>query len=384
MTFDAERTALLHQALAQENLEAVLAWRAEEIVLTCGVQPHLGLTLCLYPRAGTPIVYAPEQEQVSTLPDHLTIQRYEPGSGSDPTSWNDLKSRLEADATRLSLRRIGYAPETGRQAPPGNAAEGQPLSAPVIAHLLEAFDTRPTRLLANQMLHKTSREIALIRIANAIAGAGLRTFYALLQPGRTEAEIAGQIEAAIQARSGRDGCGLARAWAYVQAGTNSVLAGTVSRSSGASLQAGDLVVLEMATCVDGYWSDLTRTGVAGTPTAAQKALLTAVRKAQQAALNAIRPGVPHAAIDRAARRVLEEGGYGSGFTHATGHHVGFRYHDPGPILAAGSESVLELGMIITVEPGVYGAAFGGGARFEDNVLVTADGSEVLSPMALIG
>ena len=83
-------------------------------------------------------------------------------------------------------------------------------------------------------------------------------------------------------------------------------------------------------------------------------------------------------VDRAARDVLEARGYGTGFTHATGHQVGFRYHDAGPKLETGSTALLEEGMVVTVEPGAYSNAFGGGAHFEDNVYVDEVGAEVLS------
>jgi Xaa-Pro dipeptidase len=76
--------------------------------------------------------------------------------------------------------------------------------------------------------------------------------------------------------------------------------------------------------------------------------------------------------------VLEARGYGTGFTHTTGHQVGFRYHDKGLRLEPGSIALLEEGLVVTVEPGAYGSAFGGGARFEDNVYVDEVGSEVLS------
>jgi Xaa-Pro aminopeptidase len=145
-----------------------------------------------------------------------------------------------------------------------------------------------------------------------------------------------------------------------------------------------MVAVELATCVDGYWSDLTRTGVVGAPDEKQAALLAAVREAQEAAIREVRVGVTCGQVDAAARRILNERGYGAGFTHSTGHQVGLRYHDPGPALEASSTVRLEAGMIVTVEPGVYGAAFGGGARFEDNILVTEDGPISLSPHELVG
>jgi Xaa-Pro aminopeptidase len=288
------------------------------------------------------------------------------------------------DAARLELHRIGYAPDGGRHAPPGNAGEAPPLHTALIAALLDDVEAIPTPdFFAAQMLRKTPREVEAIRRANRAAAAGLRAFFDALHPGLSETEVAGRVEAAIQACTGQDGIGLARGWAYVQAGDNALLAGPISRSSGYALRDGDLVLLELGTFTDGYWSDLTRVSVVGHPTQIQADLLATVRAAQRAALAAVRPGATHASVDAAARRVIETRGMGPGFTHATGHHVGFRWHDPGPMLAAGSEEPLEAGMVVTIEPGVYGPQFGGGARFEDNVLVTEHGAEILSPYDLI-
>ncbi len=384
MTFDPERDDQLRDSLEQTGLDAVLAWHTEEVVLATGACSHLGLTVCLYPLRGEPVVYAPPAEPASALPDHLLVRRYEPINAPGLAAWADLKRQIMDDATRLDLRRIGYAPDGGRHAPPGNAGEAPPLHTTLVAALLEEVDALPTPdFFAGQMLRKTPREVERIRIANRAAAAGLRAFFDALHPGLTETEIAGRVEAAIQACTGRDGIGLARGWAYVQAGENALLAGPISRSSGYALREGDLVLLELGTFADGYWSDLTRVSVVGHPSQVQADLLATVRAAQRAALAAVRPGVTHAAVDAAARRVIEARGMGPGFTHATGHHVGFRWHDPGPMLAAGSDEPLEAGMVVTIEPGVYGPQFGGGARFEDNVLVTGHGAELLSPYDLI-
>jgi Xaa-Pro aminopeptidase len=144
------------------------------------------------------------------------------------------------------------------------------------------------------------------------------------------------------------------------------------------LAEGDLVVLELAVCVDGYWSDLTRTACVGEPDERQRALLGAVREAQAAAIRAVRPGVTGEEVDGAARSILEQRGYGAGFTHNCGHHVGFRYHDRGPVHQQGSRLPLQAGMTVTIEPGAYGPEYGGGARFEDDVLVIPGGAEILS------
>jgi Xaa-Pro aminopeptidase/Xaa-Pro dipeptidase len=164
----------------------------------------------------------------------------------------------------------------------------------------------------------------------------------------------------------------------VQSGPNSADAGRFNRSSGRRLRDGDLVLTELATCVNGYWSDLTRTAAVGSPTPEVEQILAIATDAQQAAVDGIRPGVSAGHIDALARDKIAAQGLSSFFTHHTGHQVGFRYHDPGFLILPGESAKLEPGMVITLEPGVYVPERGCGARIEDNVLVTESGHEVLS------
>ncbi len=374
---DGERDQRLRAGLLEAGLDAVLAWRTEEIVLTTGECPHWGMTLCLYPRVGTPVVYAMALEPADLLPTHMTQRRF-------MSERQELQALITADIQALGIQRVGYSVEMGRHALPGNTGEFPPFSTSLIVYLLEGVTAQPTDVLSQQMQRKTAHEVDKIKLAHHIAARGLRTFYDFLQPGITEAEVAGAIESAVQAQTGKHGSKLARGWAFVQAGANTINAGTFSRSSGYALQSGDIVVLEMATMVDGYWSDLTRTGVVGgTPNKWQAALMSAVRDAQAAALAVVRAGATHEAVDAAARQVMTARGYGVAFTHGTGHHVGFRYHDYGAGLAAGSTVPLQSGNVVTIEPGAYGVTVGGGSRFEDNVLVTEIGYEMLSPHEVV-
>ena len=150
-------------------------------------------------------------------------------------------------------------------------------------------------------------------------------------------------------------------------------------SVGASIQlsSGDPALLELAVVADGFWCDRTRVAVAGEATAAQQAALGAVRAAQAAAIDAVKPGVTTGEVDKAARDVIHAAGFtDEEFLHVTGHGLGLRYHEPTPLICPGGDTVIEEGMVHTVEPGVYRADFGG-FRIEDNVLVTADGAEVM-------
>ena len=144
------------------------------------------------------------------------------------------------------------------------------------------------------------------------------------------------------------------------------------------MENGDLVLIELATCVNGYWSDLTRTIAVGSPKPEAERILAIAKDAQQAAVDGVRPGVSGGDIDALARNKISAQGLASFFTHHTGHHVGFRYHDPGFLILPGESAKLEPGMVITIEPGVYVPECGAGARIEDNVLVTESGHETLS------
>jgi Xaa-Pro dipeptidase len=242
-----------------------------------------------------------------------------------------------------------------------------------IAGIVAKPDAQTQSAFLALYLWKTDDEVQRIRRANRVAGIGLQAFFDGLSVGATETGLASLVESAIHAQIGRDGIFHARGWATVQAGPHSADAGRFNRSIGRRLQDGDLVLIELATCVNGYWSDRTRTVAVGTLTAELERVLSLARKAQEAAIAAVRPGATAGEIDAIAR-----GGLAAHFTHGTGHHVGFRYRDPGFGLVPGAPEKLHAGMIVTIEPGVYVAKYSGGARIEDDVLVTESGYEVLS------
>lgn len=146
---------------------------------------------------------------------------------------------------------------------------------------------------------------------------------------------------------------------------------------------GDLVTLDFGCVVDGYCSDMTRTVAVGKADAKQRDVYELVLAAQEAGVKAVRAGRTGQEVDAEARRVIDDGGYGDRFGHGLGHGVGLEIHEE-PRLKKASETVLELGMVTSVEPGIYISDWGG-VRIEDLVLVTEDGCLVLtqSPKGLI-
>jgi Xaa-Pro aminopeptidase len=135
----------------------------------------------------------------------------------------------------------------------------------------------------------------------------------------------------------------------------------------------------MGALADGYASDMTRMLHLGEPSRKVRQMYAAVLEAQMAAIEAVRPGVPAATVDRVARRTLRRYGFDKLFVHSTGHGVGLEIHE-GPRLGRTSQDTLETGMVVTIEPGVYVAGFGG-IRIEDTVVVTSNGAEVLTQLS---
>ena len=136
------------------------------------------------------------------------------------------------------------------------------------------------------------------------------------------------------------------------------------------IQDGDMVVLDFGGIKDGYGSDTTRTVHVGEPTDDEREVYEVVRRAQQAGFEAVRPGVECQEIDRAARRVITDAGYGEQFIHRTGHGIGLTTHEP-PYMVEGDTNPLEPGMCFSIEPGIYlTGRFG--VRIEDIVTVTDD------------
>lgn len=139
---------------------------------------------------------------------------------------------------------------------------------------------------------------------------------------------------------------------------------------------GDMVVLDFGGLKDGYGSDTTRTVHVGEPTAEEREVFEIVKRAQQTAFEAVQPGVACEDIDRAARQVIDDAGYGRYFIHRTGHGIGLTTHEP-PYMVAGERRPLVPGMCFSIEPGIYlPGRFG--VRIEDIVTVTENAGRRLN------
>ncbi|WP_080801649.1 M24 family metallopeptidase [Arabiibacter massiliensis] len=218
--------------------------------------------------------------------------------------------------------------------------------------------------------HKDDAERAAMRAASATNDAAMARFRELVREGVTEAEVAGQLEG-IYRELGAQGHSFSP---IVSFGANA--ADPHHEPDGTRLAPGDVVLFDVGCRQDEYCADMTRTFVFGEPTERQREVHDAVRRANEAARALVAPGVRFCDLDRAAREVIEEAGYGAYFTHRLGHQIGLDVHEPGDVSAV-HDAPVEPGMCFSIEPGIYlPGEFG--VRIEDLVLVTEDGCEVLN------
>jgi len=216
-------------------------------------------------------------------------------------------------------------------------------------------------------MRKAPDEVAALRRAGAAIDRVHARMGEWLRPGRTEREVGRDIARAILAE-GHAG----DEWVVVGSGPNG--ASPHHEVSDRVIEAGDPVVVDIGgTTPDGYCSDSTRTYlVGGEPEPEFAAYHRVVEAALEAAVRAVRPGVPAEAVDAAARDVIAAAGYGPAFVHRVGHGIGLETHEE-PYVVAGNRLPLEPGMAFSVEPGIY-LAGRHGVRIEDIVVVTADGA----------
>jgi len=218
---------------------------------------------------------------------------------------------------------------------------------------------------------KDEEELALIRDAVQLGAKLFDRALEVMRPGIPETEIAAEMEFAAR-KAGAEEMSFPT---IIASGARSAL--PHGRASSQPVKVSGFVVCDFGVILSGYCSDQTRTVWVGKAPGEARQAYEAVREAQQAAVDAVRPGVAVGDVDAAARTVLQKAGLGRQFTHSTGHGVGLEIHEA-PRVASGQKEILKPGMVITVEPGVY---FPGkwGVRIEDMVAVTASGYEVLTP-----
>ncbi|WP_263066989.1 aminopeptidase [Enterobacter huaxiensis] len=345
----------LRRWLAAEKLDGVL------IASRQNKQPHLGIS------TGSGYVL------VTQARAHILVDfRY----------YNDIASRAAGYRMHLLDAANPFATVVNRLIAEENLAtlgfEGEHVSWQTGSQWRDTLGTTLCGISLDALRQiKTADEIARIRAACRIADSAARHIRRFIQPGMREREVAAELEWFMK----QQGAEKPSFDTIVASGPRGAL--PHGKASDKVINAGELITLDFGAQHQGYCSDMTRTFlVAGQSQSPEKHPLyqvyQTVLEAQLAAIRAIRPSIPCHQVDSAARSVIERAGYGPQFGHNTGHAIGIDVHE-NPRFSPTDSTLLQPGMLLTVEPGIYleGA---GGVRIEDVVLVTETGAEVLYAM----
>ncbi|WP_285768882.1 Xaa-Pro peptidase family protein [Peribacillus sp. SI8-4] len=235
---------------------------------------------------------------------------------------------------------------------------------------VEAKLTPVSGVIENLRLIKTSSEIKILKEAAAIADAAYTHILDFIRPGITELDVSNELEFFMR----KQGATSSSFDIIVASGKRSALPHGVATDK--IIEKGDFVTLDYGAYYDGYVSDITRTLAVGKPSEELINIYDIVLEAQLRGMAGIKPGMTGREADALTRNLIEEKGFGQYFGHSTGHGIGLEVHE-GPALSLRSDIILEPGMAVTVEPGIYLAGVGG-VRIEDDTIVTLEGNEALT------
>jgi Xaa-Pro aminopeptidase len=300
-----------------------------------------------------------------------------------------LMPALNAEGTReeTDIAFYSWADDIGPEAALKQALEAIDASAPGLVALDETMradfalllldalpaDTRRTftpDTLGGLRMRKDASEYAKLKMNAAIADRAMQKAFSAARPGMTELELADVIKDHFSSE------GASPKFWIVGAGGNGAF--PHHATSDRVIREGDAIVVDIGGRKEGFPSDMTRMIVVGQPPEGYGQIHSIVEKAVQAALKAARPGARAKDVDAAARGVITDAGYGEYFVHRTGHGLGIDIHET-PYITATSETVLEEGMVFSIEPGIYlPGRFG--IRLEDIVILREDGPEILSSL----
>ena len=352
-----DRSSVVQAAAAEAGLDALVLAAPPNVAYVSGfhANPHERLIALVVPSGGALRLVCPSLEEDAA--------RAAVGDGVELHVWRDE----EGPAAALARALDGVGRSLGIEKLYLSVANGELVAAAAPGAEVAGCDA----LLARLRAVKAEDEIDAIRRAAAIVDRVVAQVAEAAAPGVTEAELSASCGLWLRAAGGD-------ALAFdplILAGPRSAL--PHGHPGPTRLVEGDLLIVDIGVSVDGYAADITRTFVVGAePDARQQEVFDIVRAANAAGVDAARAGAPAHAVDDAARRVIEDAGYGRHFVHRTGHGLGLEVHEP-PYLTAASEEPLEAGNVVTVEPGIYVERWGG-VRIEDDVVVRAGGPEVLT------
>lgn len=360
------RVEKARRLMAEHKIDALMLTGGTSLVYFSGIQWGLSERLfsLVIPKSGEPFVVTPAFEEDRAREQFATS----PFTGNaDVRTWEEHESPYARVAQGLKDRgittgRIGIE-ETVRHM----FVDGLAKAAPGLTMVSGTPVTAGCRTVKDQ------HELDLMIFACQVTLKAYEAAWKALTPGMTQRDFQGLI-AAAHAQLGYPGGASAQTAEYSALPHGSITPQVIKE--------GDIVLIDGGCAVEGYQSDISRTFVLGKPTDKMKKVFDIEFAAQTAALKAAKPGAPCEAVDAAARKVIEDAGYGPGykyFTHRVGHGMGMDGHE-WPYLVKGNSLPLAPGMVFSDEPGIYiRGEFG--VRLEDDMYITADGAKLMTPQS---
>jgi Xaa-Pro aminopeptidase len=352
------RQQALQSALSSHRLDALLITHLPNILYLCGFSGSAGALILS------------EDKSVFFTDGRYTTQAHSEVKGAKIVIGRKAPLAAAADwlATNSGKRRRAGSVRLGM--------EGEHLSVAARTRLVAALPSNirvreAPDLVERARMVKDAHEISRIREAVLLAAGLFDVTLETIRPGAKETDVAAAMEFVARER----GAAAMSFSTIIASGKRSAL--PHGRASTTPIAARGFVVCDFGVILADYCSDMTRTVHVGRSSSAERGAYQAVKDAQQAALDAVRPGISVADVDLAARKSLKNSGLARYFTHSTGHGVGLEIHEA-PRVGAGQSEVLRPGMVITIEPGIY-LPGQWGVRIEDMVVVTEHGCEVLTP-----
>lgn len=346
--------ARLQAAMRSDGIDAVALGPTAYMHYVGEVHPHACERPCLLvvtPTAAAFLVPALNQEQMRTetdLPFHV---------------WADAQGPDEALAALIDSLGIRGA---------GRVDVDEAMRTDFALLFLDAVQPRERRLafasVGQLRMRKTAAEIAEIDRNAAIDDEAMEAAYAAIRPGMRERELADVVVSVFARHAAKP------LFTIVGAGENGAFPHHTTGQR--EIRAGDAIVIDIGARQGSFSSDITRMAFVGEPTDEYRHVHDTVERAVQAALAAARPGVAAKVVDAAARDLITEAGYGEYFVHRTGHGMGLEGHEQ-PYITETSETILEEGMVFSIEPGIYlPGKFG--IRLEEIVVLEAQGPRIVS------
>ncbi len=377
-----------------QDYHAIICQLPQNLVMLTGYQPILGNSFCivsLNAKKEVEFRLAVPEDEKGRVPQGIAV---EIRTYTEETM--DYISDT-ASAVRVPLGELLRSLHLHSEAVIGYESPHEPIATaytqvgipgPATLNLLHSLflgdylrDAMP--LLNELAAIKSDEELDLIRRSEQVAYQGFQAARDAVRVGATEADVAAATCAALlKAGYSSHGAEHVTPFVHVMAGKRAALAyRAFNLTSNYTIARGDTVTVQMEVGINGYWAELTRTFFAGTISDQWRTAHRACVAAQDAALKSIRNGVIGRDVDRAAREVMRNAGFGAAFKHGLGHGLGFQAinHGAAPVLHPASKAVLETGMVHNIEPAVYLDGIGG-IRLNDNVAVQQDGNEMLSKM----